>query len=615
MVLTMRKTALAVVMLAAFGGANAQQPTSGLPAPLVAAARTAVLTNPEVQARWNGFKASESDRQYARAGFFPKIDFVGTIGRRNLTTPTASYGSFNFNAAELTLDQMLYDGMYTANESKRLGLAKLTRYYELREIAENITLEAMRAYIDVLRYRELVDAATQNYIEHKRSAQLVQERAKSGVGKGVDVEQANGRLALAEFNLVVELANLHDVSARYLRVVGEKPPLTLPALPEPFVLGVMPPNVQVLMDEGLQGSPTLNAAVENTLAYRKGIESRKAFFQPRLDLRLYQSREQAHGGDVSGVTNDRGIQLTLSYNLYRGGADKALERKAVEEAEQAHDLQIKACRDVRQTLSIAYSDVQSIASQQRYQDTHRLATEKSLEAYRQQFDIGQRTLLDLLDSQNEFFEASRSYINSRHNQAIAQARTLAGMGRLVNTMGVNREDIPSAQDAGQERDRIDPSELCPLEDVQVDSLERIKAEAVLPPVARAVAAPLAPKPVVTKVRLSADALFDFDKSDLKMEGIDSLSRFSARLKTMQIDKVSAVGHTDSIGSEAYNDKLSKARAEAVKSYLVKQGIDANKVQASGMGELQPVADNATKEGRAKNRRVDVEVLEAVPATK
>ena len=259
--------------------------------------------------------------------------------------------------------------------------------------------------------------------------------------------------------------------------------------------------------------------------------------------------------------------------------------------------------------------MQSIASQQRYQETHRLATEKSLEAYRQQFDIGQRTLLDLLDSQNEFFEASRSYINSRHNQAIAQARTLAGMGRLVNTMGVNREDIPSAQDAGQERDRIDPSELCPLEDVQVDSLERIKAEAVLPPVARAVAAPLAPKPVVTKVRLSADALFDFDKSDLKMEGIDSLSRFSARLKTMQIDKVSAVGHTDSIGSEAYNDKLSKARAEAVKSYLVKQGIDANKVQASGMGELQPVADNATKEGRAKNRRVDVEVLEAVPATK
>jgi adhesin transport system outer membrane protein len=611
-VLSMRKTALAVTLFAAFGYAHAQQATNGLPGPMVAAARTAVLTNPEVQARWNGFKASESERQYARSGFFPKIDFVGTIGMRNLKTPTANYGTFNFNAAELTLDQMLYDGMFTANESKRLGLAKLTRYYELREIAENITLEAMRAYIDVLRYRELVDAATQNYIEHKRSAQLVQERAKSGVGKGVDVEQANGRLALSEFNLVVELTNLHDVSARYLRVVGEKPPVSLPTLPEPFVLGVMPPTVQVLMDEGLQGSPTLNAAVENTLAYRKGIESRKAFFLPRLDLRLYQSREQAHGGDVSGVTNDKGIQLTLSYNLYRGGADKALERKAVEDAEQAHDLQIKACRDVRQTLSIAYSDVQSIASQQRYQETHRLSTEKSLEAYRQQFDIGQRTLLDMLDSQNEFFEATRSYINSRHNQAIAQARTLAGMGRLVNTMGVSREDIPSAQEAGQERDRIDPSELCPLEDVEVDSLERIKAEAVLPPIARAaVAAPV--KSVVTKVRLSADALFDFDKSDLKMEGIDSLSKFSARLKTMQIDKVSAVGHTDSMGSEAYNEKLSQARAEAVKSYLVKQGIDGNKVQASGMGELQPVADNATKEGRAKNRRVDVEVLEAVPA--
>lgn len=475
----------------------------------------------------------------------------------------------------------------------------------------------MRAYLDVLRYRELVDIATQNYVEHKRAAQLVEERAKSGVGRGVDVEQANGRLALSEYNLVVELTNLHDVSARYLRVVGEKPPVILPTLPEPFSIGTMPPSVEVLMEEGLQGSPTLNAAVENKLAYRKAIESRKAAYMPRLDLRLFQSREEAKGGDSSGATFDKGIQLTLAYNLYRGGGDKALERKAVEESEQAWDLQVKACRDVRQTLSIAYSDVQSITSQQRYQDMHRLSTEKSLEAYRQQFEIGQRTLLDMLDSQNEFFEATRSYINSRHNHAIAQARVLAGMGKLVSALGVSREDVPSAKDAGQERERIDPFELCPLEDVSVDSIEKIKAEAVLPPRARPTGvAPVAlPPSVVTKMRLSADALFDFDKAVLKMEGVDALASFSARLKTLQINKVTAIGHTDSLGSEAYNQKLSEARAQAVKAYLIKQGIDSNKVDAYGKGETEPVADNATKAGRAKNRRVEVEVIEATPASK
>ena len=613
----MRKKALAVMLLVAYGCLHAQQASDKLPEPMVKAARMAVLTNPEVQARWNGFKAAESDRQFARSQFFPSVDFIGTVGRRNLVTPTADYGSFNFNSSVISLDQMLFDGMYTSNESKRLGLAKLTRYYELLEIAENTALESVRAYVDVLRYRELVDVATQNYIEHRRSAQLVEERAKSGVGRGVDVEQANGRLALSEFNLVVELTNLHDVSARYLRVVGEKPPAMLPQLPEPFNIGVMPPTVEVLMAEGLQGSPTLNAAVENKLAYRKAIETRKAAYMPRLDLRLYQSRQEAMGGDSSGATFDKGIQLTLAYNLYRGGADKALERKAIEESEQAWDLQVKACRDVRQTLSIAYSDVNSIASQQKYQDMHRLSIEKSLEAYRQQFEIGQRTLLDMLDSQNEFFEATRSYINSRHNQAIAQARVLAGMGRLVSSMGVTREDVPAPKDAGQERDRIDPLELCPLEDVSVDSVEKIKAEAVLPP--RAVPAGVAPValpgPLVTKMRLSADALFDFDKSVLKMEGAEALANFSARLKTLQVNKVTAIGHTDSLGTETYNEKLSRARAEAVKSYLVKQGIDGNKVEALGKGETEPVADNATKEGRAKNRRVEVEVIEGVPVAK
>lgn len=184
---------------------------------------------------------------------------------------------------------------------------------------------------------------------------------------------------------------------------------------------------------------------------------------------------------------------------------------------------------------------------------------------------------------------------------------LAGMGRLVSSMGVTREDVPAPKDAGQERDRIDPLELCPLEDVNVDSVEKIKAEAVLPP--RAVPAGVAPValpgPLVTKMRLSADALFgSFDKSVLKMEGAEALANFSARLKTLQVNKVTAIGHTDSLGTEHQREAL-RARAEAVKSYLVKQGIDGNKVEAFGKGETEPVADNATKEGRAKNRRVEV----------
>ena len=579
-------------------GAQAQS----LPDPIVQAVRKAVTTNPEVQARWNGFKAAGNERDVARGGYFPSIDLTASTGREESETPIANYGRYDFNAAQLTLNQMLFDGMFTPNETKRLGYAKLTRYYELLEASETAAQEALRAYADVMRYRELVEAATQNYVEHKQTTQQVEERANAGVGRRVDVEQANGRLALAESNLLTELTNLHDVSARYLRVVGEKPLTTLPALPEPFKLGTMPESTTALLRDGMQGSPTLNAAFENVRAYKSAIESSKAAYWPRLDLRAY-ARDESNTGGISGGTQVNGVELVLNYNLFRGGADRARERQAVDQAAQARDLQEKACRDVRQNLSIAFSDVRSLSDQQKYMNLHRLATEKSREAYRQQFDIGQRTLLDLLDSQNEYFEATRSYINARHDAAIAQARTLAGMGQLVSTVGVKREDMPSAQDAGQDREGLDPAELCPIEESLVDTMDKIKAGIVIPPRGRSIT----PAAAATKVSLSADTLFDFDKSVLKLGGTAKLDELVAKIKGTQVDVVIATGHTDSVGSDEYNQRLSLARADAVKAYLVSHGIDIKRVRTVGRGEAEPVADNATAEGRAKNRRVDVSV--------
>ena len=117
-----------------------------------------------------------------------------------------------------------------------------------------------------------------------------------------------------------------------------------------------------------------------------------------------------------------------------------------------------------------------------------------------------------------------------------------------------------------------------------------------------------PPPVASKVTFAADAFFDFDKSVLKPEGKAKLDDLVGKIKDINLEVIIAVGHTDSVGSDGYNQKLSVRRSEAVKSYLVSKGIEKNRVYTEGKGEKQPVADNNTAEGRAKNRRVEIEVV-------
>jgi OOP family OmpA-OmpF porin len=126
-----------------------------------------------------------------------------------------------------------------------------------------------------------------------------------------------------------------------------------------------------------------------------------------------------------------------------------------------------------------------------------------------------------------------------------------------------------------------------------------------PPAAKPAAKPA---PVAEKVTLAADVLFDFDKAVLKNEGKSKLDDLAAKVKAINLEVVIAIGHTDSVGADAYNQKLSVRRAESVKSYLVSKGVEPNRIYTEGKGEKQPVASNKTADGRQKNRRVEIEVI-------
>ena len=422
-------------------------------------AQKVVLTNPEVLAKWHAFKAAGGDVDVARAGFFPRVDYTGGTGREHLKLPGSPERDYTRSGYALTLNQMVYDGFATSNDVKRLDKARLTRYFELLDAAENAALEAGRAYYDVIRYRQLTLLAEANYIEHRSSYELLLRRAQSGAGRRVDVEHAAGRLALAELNLNTETANLHDVMARYLRLVGEQAPSIMFG-PARLERGY-PVSEQDALKAAFKQNPTLRAAVENVEAAQYELELRRSAFHPRLDLRLRNDRAENVDG-VIGSRNNNIAELVLNFNLFNGGADVARQTVYAERKNQALDLRDKACRDIRQTLSIAYNEVRRLQAQRSSIDLQVSAIEKTRDAYKAQFNIGQRSLLDLLDTENELLTARRTAVNADVDIDQAYLRTQAGMGRLLEFLGLKRIDEQETPDSSEMAPILE-SEICPPE--------------------------------------------------------------------------------------------------------------------------------------------------------
>jgi outer membrane protein, adhesin transport system len=409
----------------AFSGIGVQ---AAAPATLQEAAERAITNNPELRARWFEFRASTEDVSAARGGYLPQVDFQAYAGREWEKRPSGDTGGFNHPGATLTLRQMLFDGFATSNEVQRLGYARLTRYYELLASSDQIAYESVRAYQDVLRYRELVALAQDNYALHKEILGQIEERVKAGVGRRVDLEQASGRLALAESNWLTDLSNLHDVTARFQRIVGEAPAATL--APAQDLRAALPKEGNTALATALKQNPGFLAAVSNIRSARSDAEIRKSNNYPKLELLAKQGIDRDRD-NINGTFQDRTIQLNLNYNLFSGGRDSARTRGAVEKLNSAYELRDKTCRDIRQTTQIAWNDVRRLNEQMKFLDQHQLSTEKSRDAYRKQFDIGQRTLLDLLDTENELFTAKRSVVAAVYDLKTSEAGVLTQTHQIL----------------------------------------------------------------------------------------------------------------------------------------------------------------------------------------
>lgn len=408
----------------------------------------ALNSHPEIGVALNNKRAIAHEWRQARAGYFPTVDLTVASGHEhsnNNTTRTRAgrgdneggHRSLWRNESTLSVNQMLFDGMQTHAQTKQ----QRARYYSARmnveEIRENTLFRVANAYLNVIRNQELLQLAQQNLDAHNVYVDQVGKRSRSGRGSEADLRQAEGRKALAEANFLTARGQLQDAISNYYEVVGENPV----ELQKPeSILSALPENLSEAVLVAMEDSPAILSAQYDIDAAVAAKKETYAPYMPRFDVELAASRNQNLDG-LDGANNEASALVRMSYNLYRGGADVAREKERVARLAEAREALERDRRLVRESVENAWTAYEVADRRLEPLRLHVVSAEETQKAYRSQFDIGQRTLLDLLDSQIEQYNAKVALTNALYDREISAYEVLSLAGSLRNALGLEPADV------------------------------------------------------------------------------------------------------------------------------------------------------------------------------
>ena len=412
----------------------------------------AVANLPEVRAARANQKAIEQTAAQARGAWYPTLDASTGYGRESSNNvSTRAIGSdqtLTRREAEVNLSQLVFDGGATSGLVRRFQARAEGASDQVANAAESAGTRVAQAYLDVIRLRELAAIAADNERRHQETLAQVSRLADVGQGRRADAHQAEARYALAQASLTQLRGQLAQAEAAFLHLTGQPPG----ALAEAGSFqALLPASLVAALAQALEAHPAIRAAQKELLAAQADRESlRSRFASPRLALEVGTSANRDLDG-LRGANADRFATLRLRYNLFRGGIDDARVGEAAARVDEALANLGKARndteRDLRQVWQGLAEDRTRLPQLQRYA----AASEQVVRSYRLQFSIGQRTLLDVLNAENELFSAKSSQYAGLIAVTFGELRVLAAMGKLLESLGV---DLAATPPTGRERQKV-----------------------------------------------------------------------------------------------------------------------------------------------------------------
>ena len=407
------------------------------------AAEAAVGTHPEVGQLRFSRRAIEQELRATRAGYLPQIDVRGAAGHEwvnNVATRTrggrtnGEHGWVDMNRYEagVSLRQLLFDGFGTDSEANRQFFRVESSAHRTMDTAQAIALRSIEAYLEVQRTQRILDISMQNVRVHEEILRRVQARARGGRGPQSDVDQAQARLANAQANVSTARRQYGDAVALYIQAVG-RPPAGLTDTSSPD--SELPPSVEDAVNAAVDQAPAVRAAMSDVRVAHAAIGVADSRWFPVVTVEAnYNFLYNADG--VRGQAQQFAAMLHGRWNLYRGGADLARKRESVARLYESRETLERSRREVAQQTRVSWNAVQSARERRAALQQQLAANERVRVAYSQQFDRGRRTLLDLLDIQNEIFNNQTGIATEEATVRFGIFRTLASMGRLLQVLGI-----------------------------------------------------------------------------------------------------------------------------------------------------------------------------------
>jgi len=397
-----------------------------------------VSAHPEVKEKIHAYRKVVSDRAIAESGWRPSVDLQASTGYYDTETPSTNNESVDYNSSsvELSLTQNLFNGYDTTNQIAQTNARKNAALFDVYDTADNIALRAIQSYLEVLKQKRLYQLAIDNVAAHEKILAQIKERNLSGVGRRSQLQQTEGRLAGAQASLIAQQNNLEDAATQLHQILGRY--VNPEFLSEPELPPVPQKTLEELTDQALVDHPALRVAESNIVAsqsdYRRSLKTR----YPNIDLRFATEygNNLDRDDDLDGDSQETSVVLNLTYNFYSGGKNDAETEKRVSAVYEQKEFAARVRRQVINTLRLSWTADDLLVQQLIFLNNHVIKAGQTVESYREEFFIGQRDLLDLLDAENELNRTRNQYAEARFDSYGARYRIYEGIGKLFEATNV-----------------------------------------------------------------------------------------------------------------------------------------------------------------------------------